>query len=229
MQNIARSIFSVVAVLSVLAVSVSSAAVASPQNARAYKHKPPPAGWSERCARPVARSFQEVMRAADTVADEIDRLDDRRDRRRLEADLEALLTAIDNARDAACDAAQRPNLPPPPPPPVVVYQPVVLSGAAFDEVLRAVKQESLDEGKQRVIAMAISGDTCVTVDQVAALMGTQSFSSAKVGVAKGLLPRVVDKERAFALSKSLTFSSEREELAAAVTSAVTIPVCIAPR
>lgn len=198
---------------------------------RAARHPGPPAGWAERCPRQVARAFQDVMRAADAVADEIDHVDDRRERRRLEEDLEAMLSAVDAARDAACAAAQPPApppapLPPPPPPPPPPRQPVVLSKPAFAELVSSVKAENFDDGRQRVIDMAVSGEVCVTVEQVSALMATQSFTSAKTAVAKRLLPRLVDKERAFTLNKAFTFASDREEFAEAVRSTKTLPFCL---
>ncbi len=197
----------------------------APDGQRVARHPPPPAGWAERCPRHVARAFQDVMRAADALADEIDHVDDRRERRRLEDDLEAMLSAVDAARDAACAAAPPPAPPPPPSPPPQLRRPAVLSQPAFAELVSSVKAESFDDGKQRVIDMAVSGEVCVTVEQVSELMATQSFTSAKTAVAKRLLPRLVDKERAFTLNKAFSFSSDREEFAEAVRNTKTLPFC----
>ena len=128
-----------IALLALVAALATSAAFAGPDNGgrgaadgrRAGRHPPPPAGWAERCPRAVARAFQDVMRAADVLADEIDHTEERRQRRRLEDDLEAMLVAVDTARDAACAAAQPPPPPPPPPPPAPVHQPIVPSQPAF--------------------------------------------------------------------------------------------------
>jgi hypothetical protein len=193
-----------------------------------------PDGRWARCPRDVNRSFGELERTLRDLGESVDAVSDRRERRRLRDDLDHTIRLTERARDAACDAANAAPPPPtvivapPPPPPPPPPQPVVLSAAAFAELKAAVERESFDDGKARVIGLAIRGDTCVTVDQTRQLVALHSFSDAQLNTVKALAPRFVDPERAFTLQEALTFPTDRERLAKVLKSANQIPACRVP-
>jgi len=120
----------------------------------------------------------------------------------------------------------QPALPPPPPPP---RQPLVLSSSGFEEVKKAVRQESFDDGREAAVKLAITGETCVTVDQAKALIATQTFSDAKLTMARHLVPRIVDRDRAFTLTQGITFPSDREALSGVISSSPQMEICRVPR
>jgi hypothetical protein len=185
--------------------------------------------WS-RCPRDVNRSFGELERTLRELGESVDAVSDRRERRRLRDDLDHTIRLTERARDAACDAATAAPPPPtvivaPPPPPP---EPIVLSAAAFAELKEAVERESFDDGKARVIGLAIRGDICVTVDQTRQLMALHSFSDAQINTVKALAPRFVDPERAFTLQEALKFSTDKDRLTKTLKSASQLPVCRVP-
>lgn len=180
--------------------------------------------WS-RCSRDVNRSFGELERTLRELGESVDAVSDRRERRRLRDDLDHTIRLTERARDAACDAANAA-----PPPPVVVAsepppQPVVLSPAAFAELKAAVEKEAFDDGKVRVIALAVRGDLCVSVDQARQLMALQSFADARINTVKALAPRFVDPERAFTLEEALMFSTDKDRMTKVLKSASQLPAC----
>lgn len=189
--------------------------------------------WGERCPRDVVRSFIELERSLRDLGESVDAVDDRRRRRDLRDDLDRTIRLTERARDAACDAARQPTtVIVAPPPPVVVppppFQPVVLSPSAFNELKAAVDKEAFDDGKARVIGLGITGDTCVTVDQVRTLMKVHSFSDAQIGVVQRLAPRLVDPQRGFTLQEGLTFSTDKDRLAKTLKAARQLAVCKVP-
>ena len=187
--------------------------------------------WRDTCPRELVGSFNDLEQSMKALADDIDALDSKRDRRALRAALDQAVRASERARDQACDATRNKTpvvvvQPPPPPPPP--RQPIVLSSSGFDELRKAVRQESFDDRREAIVKLAITGDTCVTVDQARALIATQTFSDAKRTMASHLVPRIVDRDRAFTLTQGMTLPGDREAIVGVVSSSPQLEICLVP-
>lgn len=211
-------------------------ALAAQQPAYQPAHQPEAAGrrpWRDACPRELVGSFNELEQSMKALADDIDGLDSKRERRALRDGLDKAIRASERAREDACDAARSKTpvvvVQPPPPPPPPPRQPLVLSSAGFEEVKKAVRQESFDDGRESVVKLAITGETCVTVDQARTLIATQTFSDAKLTMARHLVPRIVDRDRAFTLTQGMTFPSDREAISGVISSSPQLEVCRVPR
>ncbi len=182
----------------------------------------------DRCPRDVDAAFSQLDRSLRSMGDNIDHVGNDRDRKKLRDDLNAAIRASERARNEACDAAgnRGPDRPvivvpaPLPPPP-----PRVMNAAGFNELLNAVKKESFDDGRLRVVQAALVGDICVTTDQVKALMAAPAFTTGKVDVARLALPRVVDIERVYLLNQAFVFESDKAEMAKIQPTAGSHPAC----
>lgn len=188
------------------------------QAARADHHRN-----RDRCARSVDSAFVQLDRALQALGDDIDRVGNPNDRRRLRDELTAAIRASERARDDACEAAQAPVTPPvvivqppaPPPPP----PPRMLEGRDFNELVAAVKAEHFDDGRQRVIDGAMAGSICITTDQARALMAIPTFSDGKLGIARAVVPHIIDADRAYLLNSAFTFDSDKNTFAGIAKSA----------
>jgi len=184
----------------------------------------------DRCPRDVDTAFVALDRSLRSLGDDVDRVGNERDRKKLRDDLNAAIRASERARNEACDAAnRRPDGPPVVVVPAPMPEPRVLSTAGFNELLGAVKKESFDDGRLRVVQAAMVGDICVTTDQVKALMTVPAFTAGKVDVARLALPRIVDVERVYLLSQAFVFESDKAELAKIQGTAGSHPACRLPR
>ncbi len=188
--------------------------------------------WRDRCDRDVAAAFDSVERELATLTASIKRLDSKKEQKRLEDEVDKVKRSLERAEDIACDEAkQKPPVvvvqqPPPPPPPP--REPIVLADKGFKELTSAIKKESFDENRQRVLELGVAGDVCVTTDQAKALIHTASFSGNKMLFAKHLIPRIVDRERGFTLPQSMSFPSEKAELSAMLSGMPQLDICKRP-
>jgi hypothetical protein len=172
----------------------------------------------DRCARSVDSAFMQLDRALQALGDDIDRVGNPNDRRRLRDELTAAIRASERAHDDACEAAQAPVAPPvvivQPPPPPPPPPPRLIEGRDFKDLQGAVKAETFDDGRQRVVEGAMAGTVCITTDQARTLMAIPVFSNAKLGMARTLVPHIIDGDRAYLLTNAFTFNSDKEQFAA---------------
>lgn len=201
-----------------LALAVNAPPVPVPQAAPAHAehHR---GRDRDRCPRPVDGAFVQLDRALAALGDDIDRVGNPNDRRRLRDSLTAAIRASERAHDDACDAAvQAPPVvvvqPPPPPPP----PPRMLEGKDFNDLVRALKAEHFDDGRQRVIDGAMAGTLCVTTEQARTLMGIPAFSDGKLGIARAVVPHIIDGDRAYLLNNIFVFDSDKNALASILKS-----------
>jgi hypothetical protein len=180
---------------------------------------------TDRCARSVDSAFVQLDRALQALGDDIDRVGNPKERRRLRDTLTAAVRASERAHDDACEAAQRPVTPPvvivqppvPPPPP----PPRLLEGRDFTDLVGAMKAEHFDDARQRVIDGAMAGTVCITTDQARTLLAIPAFSEGKLGVARAVVPHIIDSERAYLLTAGFVFDSDKRTFASILKSAGT--------
>jgi hypothetical protein len=169
------------------------------------------------CAAAVDDAFADLDAALYALADEIDDQSGRA-RRQLRDELAAVVAAAEAARDRACRAAA--GRPPPPPPPVMVMAPT--TEAALLEALRA---ESFDEGRVRVLDTALRGDLCVTPTQARGFLAALSFGRGRLDALERLAPHLVDDGTTFTLLSTLSFESEKRTAQRLLQSTSTSPSC----
>lgn len=186
-------------------------------------------GWEVQCPRDVDAAFAALDQALYELADDVDDLKGR-DKRRLRENLAALADAAEEARERSC----RKQWSPPPPPPVVVLPPppppraVVLDTGTHQANLGALRRESFDDGKLRIIDTAIRGDVCLTSPQVKDYMKTMSFSSNRLDILRRLAPRLVDDGQAITIYQALDFEGDKDDARQVLTSTKTLPACRLP-
>lgn len=86
-----------------------------------------------------------------------------------------------------------------------------MSDASFSQLLAAVKDESFDAGKAKMIKSSLPGNR-ITADQLAALIKTIDFDSAKLDVAKAGYDSVIDKQNFFKIYALFDFSGNKNQL-----------------
>jgi hypothetical protein len=172
----------------------------------------------DRCARSVDSAFVQLDRALQALGDDIDRVGNPNDRRRLRDELTAAIRASERAHDDACEAAQAPPSPPvvivQPPPPPPPPPPRLIEGNDFKDLVGAIKAEHFDDGRKRVVDGAMAGTVCITTDQARTLIALPAFSDGKLGMARAVVPHIIDGDRAYLLTNAFTFNSDKEQFAA---------------
>jgi hypothetical protein len=166
-----------------------------------------------RCPRSVDSAFVQLDRALQAMGDDIDRVANPTERRRLRDDLTAAIRASERAHDDACEAAR-----PPVAPPVVIVEPPVppprlLEGQDFNDLVAAINAEHFDDARQRVVDGAMAGTVCITTDQARTLMAIPAFTQGKLGIARAVVPHIIDGERAYLLTSVFTFDSDKRTFA----------------
>lgn len=91
-----------------------------------------------------------------------------------------------------------------------------MASADFELLKSTVNNKSFDSDKLNIIKMAMLNNH-FTSNQVTQLVGLMSFESNKLGLAKMLYPRVVDKGNFYLVNNAFDFSSSSEELADFIT------------
>ena len=184
-------------------------------------------GGRERCDRDVRAAFADVDSALKVLGDEVDRTGDKKARRRLRDDLTATIRAVERARLTACAEAEGGPpvvIAPPPPPPVRVV--TVMEEGTFRDLLQGVKNASFSDRKRDLVRTALPPDMCLTTDQVRRLLGTMNFSSDRMEMARIAVPHIVDRDRAFTLESTMSFSSEKAELNKVIRDGAALGACI---
>lgn len=225
---------SLLAIFALAASPPAEAGHRSPDGARGTRGWQPPGGghdgYEEFCARDVDQSFAALDQALNELADDIDLLKSGRDKRRMREDLQKLADAAEAARDHAC--RRRGGGPPvivaPPPPPPPPPRAPMLDGSTHDGNIAAMRRESFDDGKVRIIDTALRGDVCVTSKQATDYMRLMSFSSNRLDVLRRLAPRLVNDGQAVSIFGALDFESEKEDARRLLTSTATLPPCRLP-
>lgn len=98
---------------------------------------------------------------------------------------------------------------PPPPPPAPVVQPI--GEARLRKLTEAMARESFPREKLSVLREAAGYDNFL-VGQTRQMLEQFSFSNDKLEAVRILWPRVLDRNNAFQLYESFTFSSDKEKL-----------------
>lgn len=185
-------------------------------------------GWEVQCPRDVDAAFAALDQALYELADDVDDLKGR-DKRHMRENLAALASAAEEARERSCRSYRAP-----PPPPVVVLPPppppraVVLDNGAHQNNINAMKRESFDDGKLRIIDTAIRGDVCLTSPQVKDYMRTMSFSSNRLDILRRLAPRLVDDGNAITIYTALDFETDKNDARQVLTTTKTLAQCRLP-
>lgn len=93
----------------------------------------------------------------------------------------------------------------------------VMSTPDFEALMRALKKESFDDGKNIVLDSAAEA-AYFRVDQVVSIVKSFTFGDQKTRAAIKLYPRVVDAKNWFKVYSAFTFENEKEEVRAGVAS-----------
>jgi hypothetical protein len=104
----------------------------------------------------------------------------------------------------------------------------MLDGSFHDANIAAMRRESFDDGKVRIIDTAFRGDVCLTSKQATDYMRLMSFSSNRLDVLRRLAPRLVNDGQAVSIFGVLDFESEKEDARRLLTSTATLPPCRLP-
>ncbi len=186
-------------------------------------------GYEVQCPRDVDAAFAALDQALYELADDVDDLKGR-DKRKMRDNLAALADAAEEARDRSC----RKNWRPAPPPPVVVLPPppppraVLLEQRLHEANLAAMKRESFDDGKLRIIDTAIRGDVCLFSGQVRDYMRTMSFSSNRLDILRRLAPRLLDDQQAILIYTALDFEGDKDDARQVLATTKTLAACRLP-
>jgi hypothetical protein len=171
------------------------------------------------CALDVDDAFADLDAALYALADEID--DGRgRDRRRLRDELAAVVAAAEVARERACRAAARRSPPPPPPPP-----PAVLGSGTESALKDALRAESFDDGRLRLLETALRADVCVTPAQARGLVEQFSFGRGRLAALERLAARIVDDGSTFTVLGVFAYDSEKRDAQRILQATSTQPSC----
>lgn len=184
-------------------------------------------GWEVTCPRDVDAAFATLDAALYALADDVDDLKGR-DRRRLRDDVAALVDAAEDARTRACAAARSPVIVVPPAPPPPPPRALVLDDVAHKQLVAAMKRESFDDGKLRIVDTALRGDMCVTAPQARDVMKTLSFSGNRLDVLRKVAPRLVDDGQAIVIYQALDFESDKDDARTVLSTTKTLPACRLP-
>ena len=156
----------------------------------------------------IAKATLGLARDAAELVELADEADDRRERKALRAQatqLERGIVALRRAVEANADAGDRRREDRRP------ARPEPMAPAAFEALVKAIKSESFDSNKLRVVRDASQGNNFV-ISQITVVMDLFSFSSGKIDAAVAMWPRALDPQNSFMLYEKLTFSSDKEKL-----------------
>ena len=168
------------------------------------------------CPHDVAVAFAGLDDALRALRHDVDELQGRR-QRELRQGLAAVFMAATDARDRACRAAI-----PPPPPPVPTI--VVLDDRSEKILHEALRRESFDDGRLRVVQTAVR-DLCVTPRQTRDLMASQTFSRGRLDMLRQLSPFVVNDGTMAVVFDGFTFDADKREAQRILAETSTVASC----
>ena len=167
------------------------------------------------CPRDVAVAFAGLDDALRALRHDVGELQGRR-QRELRQRLAAVFMAATDARDRACRAA----IPPPPPVPTIV----VLDDRSEKILHEALRRESFDDGRLRVVQTAVR-DLCVTPRQTRDLMASQTFSRGRLDMLRQLSPFVVNDGTMAVVFDGFTFDADKREAQRILAETSTVASC----
>lgn len=91
------------------------------------------------------------------------------------------------------------------------YYSNVMNPTEFNSFLKAIKNESFDDGKKDLIFVS-SYDVNFTAKQIKEILDTFSFDDNKLDIAKKLYHRCLDRHNFYIVSDAFTFSSNKKKL-----------------
>jgi hypothetical protein len=167
------------------------------------------------CPPSAARALDRLDQAIVRIEESLDDVSEKSVRKRMRRQVSDAKRAARHVRDEVCHPLPEDPPPPapvaPPPPTEVVELSAPMGSGLFRGLLAAVRAESFAEGKLSVLESGVGGQ-CLTTSQAAQVLDQFSFAKDKIAAARKVVPRLVDREKAFKLYDKMSFSKDKKRL-----------------